>query len=442
MSDLPVGRGARTSYLDRTWLNHWTVLGLAPIVAPDIDEVHAKYVEFMESDPTHPLCCTLEEGGTRWRPVPAGQRRAHVERIIVRGPSCDREDPFTYLVDNQPPDGYNAPFKVVIGGDSITSYFAHATGDAAVFSPFSVLMSLGDIEGLKPLRANAGLGVAGKIFLKEASAHWRDWWDHSRSAQVVSPTARVAAGPVAQPTGTTTAVGMKLSNEEFGRFKAWRKANYPDLSTTALMASAAYRALAGQGLPVNPAGFYTLVDLRRHLPKNQALRPGNLAKSVFIPADMDSPWDVSTGLKRLVDTSRGVPALLAGAVSAALRRESHDEAPSGPGPLTMTFNSMARLPGLEHVPWSEPSQAQYFTMSYPAGANGVSVAAVSVEGQLIFSVSFDPGVLDKDAVQAALEQLRDMASLLPAASLELAIPGGQEVSASAMHAYASRNGAQ
>lgn len=441
MSDLPVGRGARTSYLDRTWRNHWTVLALTPIKPPNIDVVHAKYLEFMESDPTHPLCCTLEDGGKRWQPVPAAQRRAHVERIIVGGRSCDLEDPFTYITDNQPPDGYTAPFKVVIGADSITSYFAHATGDAAVFSPFSVLMSLGDVEGLKPLRANAGLGVASKIFLKEVSAHWRDWWTHSRSAEVVTPTATVAADPLAQPTGTTTAVGMKLSHEEFGRFKAWRKANHPDLSATALMASAAYRALAGQGLPVNPAGFYTLVDLRRHLPKNQSLRPGNLAKSVFIPADMDSPADVATGLRRLVDTARSVPALLAGAVSAALRRESHDEAASESGPVTMTFNSMVRLPGLEHVPWSDPSRAQYFTMSYPAGANGVSVAAVSVEGQVIFSASFDPGILGKDAVSTALEQLRDMPALLSPGSVEFAVPVQEEVSASAMHAYAGRNGA-
>jgi hypothetical protein len=440
MSDLPVGRGGRTSYLDRTWLNHWTVLALTPIVVPDIDEVHAKYVGFMESDPTHPLCCTLEDGGTRWRPVPAAQRRAHVERIIVRGASCDREDPFTYLVDNQPPDGYNAPFKVVIGGDSITSYFAHATGDAAVFSPFSVLMSLGDIEGLKPLRANAGLGVAGKIFLKEVSTHWREWLAHGRSAEVVTSTPTVAVDPHAQPTGTTTAVGITLSHEEFGRFKAWRKVNCPDLSSTALMASATYRALAGQGLSINPAGFYTLIDLRRHLPKNQSLRPGNLAKSAFIPADMDSPADVSTGLKRLVDTSRGVPALLAGAVSAALRRDSHVEAVSGTGPVTMTFNSLVRNPGVEHIPWSDPGEARYFTMSYPSGADGVSIAAAAVEGQVIFSASFDPGILDEGRVLTALEQLRDMPSVLSPGFVELAVPLQEDVSASALHAYASRNG--
>ena len=441
MSSLLAGQGARTSYLDRTWLNHWTVLALTPINPPDIDEIQAKYVEFMESDPTHPLCCTLEDGGTRWQPVPPPQRRAHVERVIVRGDACDLEDPFAYLVDNQPPAGYNAPFKVVIGPDSCTSYFAHATGDAAVFSPFSVLMALGDIDGLKPLRANAGLAAAGKIFLKEVSAHWRDWWAHSRSSEVVMPKAMGVADTFATPTGKTTAVGITVSQEEFARFRAWRKADYPDLSATALMASAVYRALAGQGVPVNPAGFYTLVDLRRHLPKNQALRPGNLAKSAFVPADMDSPSNVAASLKRLVDTSRAVPALLAGAISAALRRGSHDEDPSEPGPVTMTFNSMARLPGLEHVPWSDPSQAQYFTMSYPSGANSLSIAAVSIEGRVVFSASFDPGILDKGAVLAALEQLHDMPSLLSPRVDETPGQVEADVPAPAIHAYASRNGA-
>lgn len=439
MSNTRTGRSARTSYLDRTWLNHWTVLTLLPIRPPDVDEVHMKMVAFMESDPTHPLCCTLEENGTRWRPVPASQRRRHVEEIIVRGAVCDRDDPFTYMVDNRPAADSSAPYKVVIGPDSITCYFAHATGDAAVFSPFSVLMALGDIDGLKPLRAKAGLGVAGKIFLKEAPAHWRDWYEHSRAVDSAPDNATGSAR--GKPTNTTAAVGITLSIEEFAHFKTWRKANCPDMSSTALMASAAYRALAGEGLPVNPNGFYTLVDLRRHLPKNQALRPGNLAKSAFVPAEMDRPAEVSAGLKRLVDTSRAVPALLLGAVSAALRRDSHPAVVSPVALPTMTFNSLVRNPGVEHIPWSDPSKARYFSMSYPVGPNGISVSAASVEGQVILSASFDPGVFDREAVARSLELLRDMPSVLTPRFTDLGVALSPGASTPRMHAVGSRNGA-
>jgi hypothetical protein len=131
---------------------------------------------------------------------------------------------------------------------------------------------------------------------------------------------------------------------------------------------------------------------------------------------------------------------LAGAVSSALRRSARDEYAQVSGPVTMTFNSMARLPGLEHVPWSDPAAAQYFTMSYPAGANGLSIAAVAIEGRVIFSASFDPGVFDKGAVLAALEQLHDMPALLSPASLNIADPFEEKISTSTLHAYASRNG--
>jgi hypothetical protein len=406
------GRGRRTSYLDRTWLNHWTVLTLTPIHSPDVDELHSKMVEFMESDPLHPLCCTLEAGGGRWLPVAPEDRRRHVTETIVGGDPFHVDDAFSYLDANRPDPDSTAPFKVIVGPASITFYFAHACGDAAVFSPFAVLMALGDVDGLRPLRADAGLGVALSIFLKESRRHWRDWWRHMRSADTSEPVP-TEANPVPHPVrpSATTATGTLLSASEFNAFKAWRKTALPDLPTTALMASAVYRALSAEGISVNDSGFYTLVDLRRHLPKKQALRPGNFAKSAFIPADMSDMEAVATALRELVSSSRAVPALLAGAVSTALRRPT-PSAPPGEGPLTMTFNSMMRNPGVEHIPWLDPSNAHYITMAYPVDSDGISVSACAVEGRVLFSASFDPGRVDVQAVTRALERLHDMAALL------------------------------
>ena len=177
------------------------------------------------------------------------------------------------------------------------------------------------------------------------------------------------------------------------------------------MASAVYRALKAEGIPLNDKGFYTLVDLRRHLPKKQSLRPGNFAKSAFIPADMDDMEAVAAALKELVSSSRAVPALLAGAVSAALRRPT-PSGHAGGGPLTMTFNSMLRNPGVEHIPWIDTSQAQYLTMAYPVDSDGISVSACAVEGRVLFSASFDSGRVDSRAVARALDSLHDMPSVL------------------------------
>jgi hypothetical protein len=409
-----IGRGRRTSYLDRTWLNHWTVLMLAPIHAPDIDELHSKMVEFMKSDPLHPLCCTLEAEGRRWRPVAPEDRLRHVTETIVPGDPFDLDDAFSYLDANRPDEDSTAPFKVIVGPESMTFYFAHACGDAAVFSPFSVLMSLGDVDGLRPLRADAGLGVATKIFFKEAPRHWGDWWRHLRSGGSAEPTPTPADAPLvphAVRPSSSTAAGALLTPAEFNAFKAWRKTAHPELPTTALMASAVYQVLTAEGIPLNDNGFYTLVDLRRHLPKKQSLRPGNFAKSAFIPADMRDVADVAAALKELVSSSRAVPALLAGAVSAALRRPTPSGHVGG-GPMTMTFNSMLRLPGIEHIPWIDPSHAQYLTMAYPVGSDGISVSACAVEGRVLFSASFDSGRVDPRTVTRALERLHDMPSVL------------------------------
>jgi hypothetical protein len=370
-------------------------------------------VDFMESDPYHPFCCTLEEAGKRWRPVAPGDRLRHVTETIVHGGPFYLDDPFAYLDAHRPDEGSTAPFKIMVGPDSITFYFAHACGDAAVFSPFAVLMALGDVEGLRPLKADAGLGVALKIFLKEAGQHWNEWWNHLRSND--AQTAELPLGAVAPQHGrpsVTSATGTLLSATEFSAFKAWRKSTHPELATTALMASAVYLALVAEGVPVNGNGFYTLVDLRRHLPKKQSLRPGNFAKSAFIPADMTDPVQVGSGLRQLVSSSRAVPALLSGALSMALRRSKSPSAPGGAQPVTMTFNSMMRNPGVEHIPWTDPSEARYITMAYPVDSEGISVSACAVEGRVLFSASFDSSRLDAHAVARALGHLRDMPALL------------------------------
>jgi hypothetical protein len=80
--------------------------------------------------------------------------------------------------------------------------------------------------------------------------------------------------------------------------------------------------------------------------------------------------------------------------------------------MTMTFNSMMRLPGVEHIPWIDPNEGQYITMAYPVDSETISVSACAVEGRVLYSASFDSNRVDVQAVTRALERLRDMPALL------------------------------
>lgn len=51
-------------------------------------------------------------------------------------------------------------------------------------------------------------------------------------------------------------------------------------------------------------------------------------------------------------------------------------------------------------------------MAYPVSSNGISVVACLIGDQIEFSASFDPGVVDRQAVERALAQLQDMPALL------------------------------
>ena len=84
----------------------------------------------------------------------------------------------------------------------------------------------------------------------------------------------------------------------------------------------------GIGSGIGPAGI-ALVGIRlaaacRVLPAvelqpaecEDALRPGNLAKSMYLAADMNDPSDIATAMTQLVGSARAVPALFSGGLSA------------------------------------------------------------------------------------------------------------------------------
>ena len=407
-----VGRGKRTSYVDRAWYGIWTAVAMGPVKVPDIDTLRAEMVRFMGENPTHPLSCTLSANRRRWLPVAPSDREKHVAAAIVGGTAIDGrpDDPFLSVVANRTMGPITTPYKVVLGQESILVYFAHIGGDGTIFSPFSCGL-LGDIDTLKPLRPDAGLATIAKLFWQQLRSHGSDW-KRARSANAaVEPVPESNSKSAAEVPDDVTATGVQIDKATFKSFLAWRKATCPDISVTALMTTAAYLAMTAEGLPIDPSGFNTLLDLRRYLPKEQVLRPANLAIGTFIKADVSDPVDVAAGLTQTVESARAVPEALAGTIFAGvLGRE-----PGAVGAterVTMTFNSMPRNPGTETIPWLDTNDITYTGMTYPGRADAISVFALGIEGRMEFSASFNPHVLDRATVRQALNRLNDIPALL------------------------------
>lgn len=253
--------------------------------------------------------------------------------------------------------------------------------------------------------------TASGLVVKEFTSHYRDWWRHFRRDTPRGAAAGVPLTPVPRVV-TTDAVGLRLSPAGVQRLQTWRERAFPGTSTSALVAAAAYRALACNGVVVDPDGFYTLIDLRRYLRGGQALRAGNLAKSVYIRANMVDPVAVSAGVRGAIDSARGVPALVIGGLETALRPAARPVAQIDK--ITMTVNSMMRIPGVDRIPWRDPSVARCITMAYPSRPDNLSVFACGVAGSIEFAVNFPPEVVDGSAVERAVEELDDIPGLMSA----------------------------
>lgn len=407
-------RRPRTSWIDRAWANYWSVLSMSPIDRPEPERLRADLLDFMAADPANPINCELSADGRRWLEIPAWRREQHVDRALVTTGPIDTADPYAYIHRYAPAPTDRAPYRVVVGPDSLTCYVSHSLGDAVVVSSFGVLLALGDVHGLRFLRPDSGMSVAARLLVSQAPAHYRQWWRHFRSPSAPSPASGPGVIPAVAPAQVRTeAVAHRVNPDAVARLQRWRKETQPGVSTSALVASAAYLALRREGVALNPDGCYTLIDLRRYLPGDQALRPGNLVKSVYIPARMSEARSIADGIRDAVESARSVPALAIGSVAGALRPKASPE-PSEISSTTMTFNYMMRNPGTEHIPWQDPSTSRYLTMSYPCAPDNLAVFACGVSGGIDFSASFAPEFIDKAAVQRALRALDDMPGLLSA----------------------------
>ncbi|WP_418004898.1 hypothetical protein ACNO8X_08245 [Mycobacterium sp. PDNC021] len=392
------------------WARHWSAIAMGPIARPEVGVLRAALAEFMATDPMNPLCCTLSADGRSWLPVENERRADFLQQAVVSTEPMDMVDVHSYIRRHAPHPDQRIPYKILVGPDSLTCYLAHVVGDAVPHSAFAVSLALGDVDELRYLKPDVGMFTAARLLVSQTRPHYKDWWQYHRAGPRPD-----TAGPTTIPVPnqlSADGIGLRVSAPSFERFQQWRKDNHPDVPTSALIAAAAYRSLTHNGVPLNPDGFYTVIDLRRYLPAKNALRPGNLAKSIYIPADMTDPRSIAAGIRSAVDSARGIPALAQGGLIAVLRDRKWQQHPTEISKITMSFNLMMRNPGLNHIPWLDPDAARYTVMTYPTSPTNLTVAACGSNGTIEFAVSFVPELVSKAALRQSLTELSDLTAVL------------------------------
>ena len=427
---------SRIGLLDIPWEGHWTAIAIAPVSVPTPAELTDLLMRFLAADPASPLAATIDAKSRRWVAVPVAERQDFLRRVIVSGDDPDLEKMSEHIDRYRPDADSNSP-RIVLGQHSICLYHSHMYGDASSFSQLVVQLALGHQEGLSGLEPRAGLAVALRTLIRQPGSSYREWGklglrpvkriiDRRTTSRVPmrsSTTAENAAWPTAVPAarahvpaiqGKTAFADSILTNAQLRDLTRWRNQNCRGVSLTSVLIAATYRAMMIEGIPMNPAGYYSLFDIRRYVPANSrdaAKKFGNLAKSVFLDADMTDPVSIGTAMEQVIESGRALPGLVMGALTTGIRRTTHDGPPVPDGPVTLSFVSMPTLPGLAEVPWLGEGARRYCGVGYPVGRLGISVFAIRLRGHMEISASFDSTVLDPAAVRRAVGGLTDPALL-------------------------------
>lgn len=404
--------------LDRPWHRHFSSLAVGPLKVPTVEALRELFAGLMADDPELPLLCTIGDDGKRWVPVPAGERDAFLARVVSSSAEMPFDDTVGHIERHRPPVDTDLPLSVVLGPESVVIYFSHLLGDANTFSRAALMIATADGAGLATLRERASFRDALRILRSETSAHWREWARLAMPGRGTTDGA-VPAGPVSRPPRPIAdapdprAAEAVLTNAQVSALTKWRNQNCRGVSITAVLTSAVYRALVEHGVPMDGDGFYSLFDLRRYLPAEQQGMVGNLAKSVYLSADLTDPAAIAAAMDAVIDSARPVPGLVAGAAVTRIRPPQHDDVQT-PGPISMSFSSMPTLPGLADLPWLRDTGRRYVGYGYPVGVRGISIFAIRLRDRMELTASFDGRVIDPAVARRALAELTDVHRLLGA----------------------------
>ncbi len=402
----------RMNLLDRPWHGHFHAAVASTIAAPTLEQLRDSFVEFITAYPDHAIAGRVSPDQRRWVQVAPAERRAHAERVFQAGPeSNEAEDWLNHAISNVDQE---LPLSVYVGAEAISISLTHMTTDGASCSLVISALARNDFAAISSLEPHADLSMLIKAAFRSVREYGSRWWATFRgkdnlaisagtAAELVDPAGWVNSAP--QP----TAVMHRLEPAAMARANAWRKATGQEISLTSLLTSAVWRALAAESIPVAPGGFTGLFDLRRFLPKQQQVLPGNLAKAIHVATDMRDPAGLHAAVQATVATGRALPAAIIGAVSSLLPRRA--SAPTAKA-LELTFSSMPALPGRDSLPWTDPDNARYGGLGFPTSATGISAFSVRIGQATEMYASFDARTVSPAAVKRAFARLDDIESLM------------------------------
>jgi hypothetical protein len=400
-------RPRRVALLDRPWLSHHSVVLATPLVAPSAARIRELLAEFLLRHPEAPLACRVDAGSGRWLPVPAAGREAHLDRVLVT--ADDPGDLAEHVTAHQASFAADLPVVVVATPTSLMVRINHAAGDAVTLTQLLLALAQAGPGGLEALAHRAGTKAPVQGLLGELRAHHRDWTGYLRHRS--APPAGTVTGPPA-PLRPSFA-GTIVSNSALRDITRWRNTHAKGVSLTCVLTTLVHRALERSGVPMDGTGFYTLIDMRPLLPATPELRLGNLAKSLYLAADLTDPHSVGAALKEVQDTQRALPAAVIGAFTSALSRPHQPpEALPPVSPVTLTFNSMPGLPGIADLPWAEGANKRFYGFGPSLGPGGVTVFAIRLREHTELTATFDEASASRDVVRGALEMVADPAALL------------------------------
>ncbi len=418
----------RIALIDRPWLGYRSVMLATPLDAPPIERIRAVLAEFLDRHPTAPLACRIDANSARWVPVPSAERGAHLDRILRGAPDPASDDLDGHVRAHRGVGIEDLPFVVTVSPGSMMLNGAHVLGDAATLSRLLQALAGADADGLAAISDRARTVEPVRAFAKGLRAHGREWLEHMRTpagprpcAETVAP-ATVSAhdaasspgpGGLSQPSAglaRPTFVGTVLDQAALRDVTKWRNANARGVPLTCVLTSAAHRALAANGVAVRGDGFYALIDVRSQLPHGDGMRYGNLAKSLYLAADVRDPASVAAALTEATQTQRALPAIVMASATSLLARPG--SAPAPVGPLMLTFNSLPTLPGVADLPWSttvgsREGGRRFYGFGESVGPGSVTIFALRMRDHMEITASFDEGSASPDAVRAALDAIGD-----------------------------------
>lgn len=409
--------GKLISRLDRRWMGTNGVIMMTGVRTRPVEQVRALLTEYLRRCPHHALAGRIDRAGRRWVAVSEADRAAHVKRLVIAVDDPDPDDLDGHVRTHIAALTPDLPLFVAVSPHSLFIILCHGVGDGVTLDRIATTLLAADtteegevVSRLAALEPRIDLSLAVREFARGLPRHRRDWFAHIANPLRRRPGRNPA--PAAQPAGPSRPAfaGAVVTNEQLRGLLQWRNREAPKASIAAVLTSATYRALAGQGLDVDPGGYYAILDLRQFLPDDSPPSYGNGAKSLHVTADLTDPQSISTALKQANEERRVLPAI---ALRSPMRRRTLSPTPARRGgQLALTFTFQPTSAELPRVPAAGDLPRSLYGFGTPASPGGVAVFAVRLRQHLQLTASFDESTVPMETVRLALATLTDPRSIL------------------------------